>query len=291
MSTRFSSPDTPMHDLGAVPGAGALGADVPGTPGAAAPFHGELGAQLMAVHELGYLVLGEMAVEQVCSRVARLAHDTIAGVDEVSVTVLRGSYADTMATTGPLAAGLEEHQYATDSGPCLHAARHRETVLVADMRTEPRWPAYTARAVHAGVFGSLSVPLTLPQGSCGALNLYTRKPNTFAGPGHQVAVDVAEYAAITLTNTTLYAATTRLAEQCKQAMTSPAVIEQGAGIIMVERRCRPDDALAILAQASRDTHRTLREVAAAVVAQAHRRHQHQTTTPLSWSPPGTVRAR
>jgi len=104
----------------------------------------------MAVHELGYLVLGEMAVEQVCSRVARLAHDTIAGVDEVSVTVLRGSCADTMAATGPLAAGLEEYQYATDSGPCLHAARHRETVLVADMRTEFRWPAYTARAVTPG---------------------------------------------------------------------------------------------------------------------------------------------
>jgi len=182
MSTRFSSPDTPMHDLGAVPGARALGADVPGTPGDAAPLHRELGTQLMAVHELGYLVLGEMAVEQVCARVARLAHDTIAGVDEVSVTVLRGSCADTMAATGPLAAGLEEYQYATDSGPCLHAARHRETVLVADMRTESRWPAYTARAVHAGVFGSLSVPLTLPQGSCGALNLYTRKPSTFAGP-------------------------------------------------------------------------------------------------------------
>jgi len=192
-------------------------------------------------------VLGEMAVEQVCSRVARLAHDTIAGVDEVSVTVLRGSCADTMAATGPLAAGLEEYQYATDSGPCLHAARHRETVLVADMRTESRWPAYTARAVHAGVLGSLSVPLTLPQGSCGALNLYTRTPNTFDRPSHQVAVDVAEYAAITLTNTTLYAATTRLAEQRKQAMTSRAVIEQ----------------------MSHDTHRSLREVAAALVAQAH----------------------
>ncbi len=269
MSTRFSSPNTPMHDLGAGPGARALGADVPGTPGDAAPLHRELGAQLMAVHELGYLVLGEMAVEQVCSRVARLVHDTIAGVDEVSVTVLRGSSADTMAATGPLAAGLEEHQYATDSGPCLHAARHRETVLVADMHTEPRWPAYTARAVHAGVFGSLSVPLTLPQGSCGALNLYTRKPSTFDRPGHQVAVHVAEYAAITLTNTTLYAATTRLAQQCKQAMTSPAVIEQATGIIIGERRGRPDDALTVLVQASRDTHRTLREVAAALVAQAH----------------------
>jgi len=174
-------------------------------------------------------VLGEMAVEQVCARVARLAHDTIAGVDEVSVTVLRGSCADTMAATGPLAAGLEEYQYATDSGPCLHAARHRETVLVADMRTESRWPAYTARAVHAGVFGSLSVPVTLPQGSCGALNLYTRKPSTFDRPGHQVAVHVAEYAAITLTNTTLYAATTRLAEQCKQARTSPGGHGAGRG--------------------------------------------------------------
>jgi len=61
-------------------------------------------------------------------------------------------------------------------------------------------------------------------------------------------------------------------------MTSPAVIEQAAGIIIVERRCRPDDALAVLAQVSRDTHRTLREVAAALVAQAHRRHHQQIVT-------------
>ncbi len=58
-------------------------------------------------------------------------------------------------------------------------------------------------------------------------------------------------------------------------MTSPAVIEQATGIIIGERRCRPDDALAILAQASRDTHRKLREVAVALVAQAHRRHHQQ----------------
>ncbi len=269
MSTRFSSPDMPMHELGAVPGAGALSGDVPGAPGTAAPFHRELGAQLMAVHELGYLVLGELAVEQVCSRVAHLAQHTIAGVDEVSVTMLRGPCADTMAATGPLAAELEEHQYAADAGPCLHAARHRDTVLVADMRTESRWPAYTAQAVHVGVLGSLSVPLALPQGSGGALNLYTHSRTTFEGPDHQVAVDLAEYAAITLTNTIRYAATTRLAEQRKQAMASRAVIEQATGIIMGQRRCSPDDAFAILAQGSHDAHRKLRDVAVALVARAH----------------------
>ncbi len=46
-------------------------------------------------------------------------------------------------------------------------------------------------------------------------------------------------------------------------------MEQAAGIIVGERRCRPDDAFAVLAQASRDTHRNLRDVAAALVAQAH----------------------
>jgi len=55
-------------------------------------------------------------------------------------------------------------------------------------------------------------------------------------------------------------------------------MEQATGIIVGERRCRPDDAFAVLAQASRDTHRTLREVAAALVAQAHRRHHQQIVT-------------
>ena len=54
-------------------------------------------------------------------------------------------------------------------------------------------PDPRARAVSADVLSSLSVPLALPDGLDGAHNLDTR--TSFDGPGHQAAVDAAEYAA------------------------------------------------------------------------------------------------
>lgn len=55
----------------------------------------------------------------------------------------------------------------------------------------------------------------------------------------------------------------------KQAMATTAVIEQAKGIIMGERRCTPDEAFALLTRISPDSSRELRDVAAALVDQAH----------------------
>jgi AmiR/NasT family two-component response regulator len=51
-------------------------------------------------------------------------------------------------------------------------------------------------------------------------------------------------------------------------MDSRAVIEQAKGIIMSERRCRPDEAFAILSTISQTSNRRLRDVAVALVATA-----------------------
>ena len=56
-------------------------------------------------------------------------------------------------------------------------------------------------------------------------------------------------------------------------MDNRAVIEQAKGIIMGDRRCTPDQAFAILAKLSQDTNRKLRDVASALVENAHRRPQ------------------
>jgi GAF domain-containing protein len=223
---------------------------------------------MTAVLELGHLVLGEMSVEEVFSLVAELVKDTIAGADEVSVTLLRGGETYTVASTGALASTLDDCQYADEAGPCLLAATTGQPQLVADMNTETRWPPFSVRAAADGVLSSLSVALPLRDGSEGSLNMYARTRNAFDDPAQQAASNIAEYAAVALTTASLYTQTARLAEQLQQAMNSRAVIEQAKGILIAERRCTEDEAFAILTKLSQDTNRKVRDVAAALVAQA-----------------------
>ena len=71
-----------------------------------------------------------------------------------------------------------------------------------------------------------------------------------------------------LNNAGLYFTAATHAEQMAEAMRSRAVIEQAKGILMGGRRCSADEAFEILARLSQDSHRKLRDVAAALVEDA-----------------------
>lgn len=226
------------------------------------------GNPMLAVLELGRIVVGGTALAEVFLQVAQVAKDTVPGADEVSVTLVHQEHPSTPASTGALALALDERQYAEGYGPCLQAARTGETLLVTDMGTETRWPEFAAQAVRDGALSSLSVALPVQQETVGALNIYGRTRDAFDEHSQQIAVYVAGYAAVAMSNASLYVRTATLSSQMKQAMASRAVIEQAKGILMGQRRCTEDEAFTLLAQLSQDTNRKLRYVATALVAQA-----------------------
>jgi len=222
---------------------------------------------LLQVLELSRIVVGDMALNEVLTRVAQVAKDTIPGADEVSVPLVHHEHPSTAAYTGDLALGLDERQYAEGYGPCLQAARSGETQLVSDMSTETRWPEFAAQGVQDGALSSLSVALPIRQETVGALNIYARTRNAFGEDAHQIAPHLAGYPAVAMANASLYVTTATLSEQMSKAMDSRAVIEQAKGILMGERRCSADDAFAILTKISQDANRKLRDVATALVDQ------------------------
>lgn len=221
-----------------------------------------------AFAELGRIRLGETNLDGVLDQVAKLAEQTIPGVDEVSVTLVRGADAHTAAFTGQLAMDLDEWQYEHGYGPCLEASRTAGVRSVPDMSVETRWPAWTARARTVGVSSSFSIGLPVEGTVVGALNVYSAKPNAFGQDAVALAQTFAGYAAVALANAHLYDSTLTLAQQMEAAMRSRAVIEQAKGIIMGERRCTADDAFAILMKVSQDSNRKLRDVATALVERA-----------------------
>jgi GAF domain-containing protein len=221
-----------------------------------------------AFAQLGRIKLDETDLDGVMHMIADLAKRTLTGIDEASVTLIRGRDAHTAAYTGDLALALDERQYESGGGPCLDAAVSASTVSVPDLTEEKRWPDYIFHAIEAGVRSSLSVGLPVHEQVSGALNLYARAPDAFDDDAVVLAQTFAGYAAVALANAHLYNVTATLAQHLQSAMESRAVIEQAKGIVMADRHCTADEAFAILSKLSQDTNRKLREVAAALVANA-----------------------
>jgi GAF domain-containing protein len=209
-------------------------------------------------HELG----------DVLTRVAELAKKVIPGAAEVSVTLLQGANARTAASTGVLAYAVDQRQYERGRGPCVDAAVSGDVVLITDMASDVRWPAFGAEAADAGAHSSLSVGLPVQQALTGALNIYGTRPHAFSDADVELARQFAGYAAVALANAQLYSSTAALATQMHEAMQSRAVIEQAKGILMNRHRCNPDEAFERLVRESQAANVKLRVVAQRIVDEA-----------------------
>ena len=219
-----------------------------------------------ALAELAKIDLRTSDLSQVLQRIAELAQKTLAGAEEVSVSLVGGNGAAVSpAFTGPMAINADELQYTEHAGPCLEAARTGQPVLVDDLATERRWPGYVPRALEAGVGSSLSIPLPVQDAVTGALNIYASRAGAFDEETLEAARAFAGYAAVAVANSQLYETTAALARQMEEAMASRAVIEQAKGLIMGQRRCSADEAFELLVRASSRSNRKLRDIAAELI--------------------------
>jgi GAF domain-containing protein len=218
-----------------------------------------------AFDELARLVLSDQTMDGLLQRIAELAKSVVAGATEVSVTLVGKDRGATVVATGPLAVALDERQYADDAGPCYDAALGGAAAYIADMRTETRWPLFTAAARIVGALSSLSTPIPLQHYANAAINMYGAEPDAFDEESMAVAQSFASYAGVALANMHLDESTRTLADQLQTAMESRAVIEQAKGVLMGQRRCTAEDAFDILVKLSQQSNRKLREVAQALV--------------------------
>ncbi len=223
---------------------------------------------LAAFRQLGRIVLDDQPLEATLSAVAQIAKALTGAATELSITLVHERAAATAAFTCQLAADLDERQQEQGHGPCLHAAAVNETVVIQDMATDPRWPAFAAKALAAGVQSSLSIPLQVGDKVAGSVNLYAETAGAFDDREVELAQAFASYAAVALGNAQALERSQTLSTQLRQAIESRAAIEQAKGILMGQRRCSPDDAFDILRDMSQHSNRKLRDVAEALVAAA-----------------------
>jgi ANTAR domain/GAF domain len=208
--------------------------------------------------------LHEGTMEELLTQYVQIAKTAMPGVDEVSITLVRGERPFTAAYTGELALVADELQYERGYGPCVDAGLSGTELSIPDMREETRWPDYAAAVVPLGVLSSVSLPLPVQTEVVGALNCYSGSPGPLddaVGPGREIA----SYIAVAVSNALAHRDSVAFAADMQAAMASRAVIEQAKGVIMAQNRCTADEAFEILRRASMGRNVKLRDLAGNIV--------------------------
>jgi GAF domain-containing protein len=220
---------------------------------------------LDALERMGDLTFRDQSVESVLQVVTDLARDVLPGRPEVSVSLLSDGGANTVVSTGRLAADLDMSQYSRGHGPCLHAAVTGELTEIPDTRADERWPDHSRTAWEQGSGSSLSVPLPVQDGLAAALNVYAREPHAFDDEAREAAQRFAPYAGVAVMNLHDYRNARDMAQNLQLALESRAVIDQAKGILMERHKLTADEAFRAMAAVSMRANRKLRDIAEQLV--------------------------
>jgi hypothetical protein len=188
------------------------------------------------------------------------ALDGVFAACDVGITVA-SKHGDvrTLAATGPVAKILDDIQQRHQEGPCVAAAWANHMVVVEDLVTETRWPAYREDALaQTSVRSIMAFQLFADNQTMGALNFYADDPRAFAD------TDV-EAGLLYATHTALAWNLLRRDEQYRSALASRDVIGQAKGILMERFSVDAVQAFDLLRRLSQQSNTALVDIARRVV--------------------------
>lgn len=183
---------------------------------------------------LDHLVTGNPDVKKFFSGIADLSADLFGANSQVScaVTLMRDELPVTVSFSKPQALAWDEIQHFAGDGPCMQALHTEQVVMTADLRLEPRWPAYSRLISGRGVLAVLGAPLTLPPGSQGVLNFYSPVAGRFGLAEIAAARIYAAQVSAYLIAAMQISGWAARAESAKLTVDSRSVINAAVGIVM-----------------------------------------------------------
>jgi hypothetical protein len=219
-----------------------------------------------AVSELQSSLLTTRTVEDFLQRVVDGAAQHVAPRMSCTLTMLRQNSFVTVASSDEHATAADEVEYEVGSGPCVDAARDGVAHVIADLRTDDRWPTWQEASVRLGFLSAAAVPGDTGDGGAQiSFNLYGNEAEAFGKPELRRALVYVDEVARALRLSLLLAQQATLAEDLETAMLSRSTIDQALGVIMGQNRTTRDEAFEILRAASQSRNVKLRDVAALVI--------------------------
>lgn len=222
------------------------------------------------VLELQDLIIGTANVAEFLQRLSVMAAGALSretsGTIECGVTLKRRHRTFTVGGSSPRAVLLDEIEQSIGEGPCIEALKVKATVLLANVDTDPRWPAYREALVAEGCRATLGVPLELGEDAAAALNFFAFESGVFTPAVIQEAVDFADLAGGAVRLAVRLGTAQSLADDLTAAMESRTSIDLACGVIMGQNRCSQAEAMAILTKVSSHRNQKLRVVAEEMLA-------------------------
>jgi transcriptional regulator with GAF, ATPase, and Fis domain len=214
---------------------------------------------------LGAAITAESPVEATLEVVTGTSVQTIEAAVAAGVTLHRNGRFETVAATADLALQVDRIQYELRSGPCVGAVLEDSIVRADDLRTDPRWPEFAARAVRqTGVHSMMSFRMYFEASELLAgLNIYATTPAAFDDHAERTGLLLATHGALALTS----ARQLERIENLERALTSNREIGIAMGILMARHLITTEQAFDLLRITSQRTHRKLADIAHDVIEQ------------------------
>lgn len=198
-------------------------------------------------------------------RAVEIANDAIDGADSIGVTIDLAGQTYTAVHTDSRTLRVDIEQYDAGDGPCLHAARTGETVVVDAETSADRWPRFAAAAKDEGIKSFLAAPLFTPDQRLGSFNLYGRAPAAFDSVDAEVMEILTTTVSRAIGDFSRFKSAKAVADALQRALETRAPIEQAKGMLMAIHRIDADTAFHMLRRQSQTTNTKLRDVAAEIV--------------------------
>jgi len=183
-----------------------------------------------------------------------------------SVTVYRDRRPVTVCSSDPATAAMDEVQYESKQGPCMHAVSTGQVVEVLDLGTETRWPRYITAMAGSPMRSVLAVPISLKTTGAAALNSYSPHPGPVPEEAREAVLEFTSVAARAVTLGVKLQTQAEKTADLAAALQSRTAIDLAAGVIMAQTGCGQKQAVNILMKASNNRNEKLRDVALSVLA-------------------------
>ena len=199
-------------------------------------------------------------LDETLQSLTRAAVEMLPGVDDSTISIRHhdGSLRS-YGFTDDYLKELDTWQFEHTEGPCYDGVTNNAFTVCGDLRNDPRYPTYGARAAASGVMSQAGLRIFESQRTVGGLNVYSRTVGALADVGYLVEL-FSEHARTALG----YASEI---DGLRDAIASRQVIGQAVGVVMERFDLTEDRAFAFLARLSSHRNLRLRDVARELVGE------------------------
>lgn len=208
-----------------------------------------------------------MDLAETLELITRSAAGTVPGVCAAGISITtRDGRIETVAPTDPLVGRADDLQFELQQGPCLDVLTDEPVVVVGALAEDPRWPDFGPKAAALGFGCHVAFQFRAESHLRGAVNLYGAEPHAIDDESVRLGSMFAGQVAVAM-------GWARHDTNLNEALATRNTIGQAVGVVMERYHLDSDRAFAFLVRLSQTSNVKLREVAAAIVAEANAQSQ------------------